>query len=160
MLVKNITLITRIFKTGTYCVIVEIIFQHMSQMLLKVLRHRPQYRDVTFGELTAIDGSSPCKWECKCSCGRTTSREFILTRSCGHLETEKLLPSKIVDISGQKFGELTSIEPFFHPTRKRVAWHCLCSCGKEYDAVATDLTSGDVISCGHLSQSYNVATAT
>lgn len=76
----------------------------------------------------------------------------LFSRSCGHLETEKLLPSKIVDISGQKFGELTPIEPFFHPTRKCVAWHCLCSCGKEYDAVATDLTSG---SCGHLSQSYN-----
>lgn len=174
-----ITLITRISnpnKTGTYWAAQCDCGNYFPAYVPNVvkgrqkscgcLKHRPRYRDVTgqtFGELTAIrhiDGSAPCKWECRCSCGRTTIVQAGNlfsghTRSCGHLETEKLLPSKMVDISGQKFGELTPIEPFFHPTRKRVAWHCLCSCGKEYDVVATDLTSGDVISCGHLSQSYS-----
>lgn len=116
MLVKNITLITRISnpnKTGTYWAAQCDCGNYFPVYVVKSLADRPQYRDRHLANLLLL---APCKWECRCFCGRTTIVQAGNlfsghTRSCGHLETEKLLPSKMIDISGQKFGELTPIEP-------------------------------------------------
>ena len=55
-----------------------------------------------------------------------------------------------VDIRGQKFGELTAIEPTDKRRGSYVIWRCRCSCGKEVFATAKDLRSGNTKSCGHI----------
>lgn len=46
----------------------------------------------------------------------------------------------IIDITGQKFGLLTAV----NPTKKngRSAWHCKCDCGNECDVDSSNLRSG------------------
>lgn len=55
---------------------------------------------------------------------------------------------KAVDISGQKFGELTAIEPTDKRVDGKIVWRCVCSCGKDVFATARDLRSGNTKSCG------------
>ena len=52
-----------------------------------------------------------------------------------------------IDLTGQRFGRLTVL----HEAPKkgiRIAWHCLCDCGKTTDVVASSLRSGTTKSCG------------
>lgn len=58
--------------------------------------------------------------------------------------------STLIDITGQKFGELTVLK--YVGDRK---WLCQCSCGKQKIVRKNDLTSGKVKSCGHLSNRGN-----
>ncbi len=56
---------------------------------------------------------------------------------------------KINNLTGEKFGRLTAIEP----TKRRdskgsVYWRCKCSCGNEKEVTEDSLTSGNIISCG------------
>lgn len=55
--------------------------------------------------------------------------------------------SKLIDLSGQRFGRLTVIErkgtQCGHPT-----WRCLCDCGEETIVASNHLRSGAVTSCG------------
>lgn len=54
--------------------------------------------------------------------------------------------SKIIDLTGQRFGILTAQYHTYHNGRS--AWHCLCDCGTEKDIDANNLRSGKVQSCG------------
>lgn len=53
---------------------------------------------------------------------------------------------KIIDITNQKFGYLTVL----NPTRLngRFAWHCKCDCGNEIDVDSGNLRTGKTKSCG------------
>ncbi len=53
-----------------------------------------------------------------------------------------------VDITGQRFGELTAIEPTEKRRNNCIIWRCQCSCGKEVFVTAKDLRSGNTTSCG------------
>lgn len=53
-----------------------------------------------------------------------------------------------VDITGQKFGMLTAIEPTDQRKNKKIVWRCLCDCGREVFATAKDLRSGNTQTCG------------
>lgn len=56
--------------------------------------------------------------------------------------------SELVDISGQKFGFLTAIEPEPKgPKRRR--WVCICDCGKSMLAHGSSLRNGSKKTCGH-----------
>lgn len=57
---------------------------------------------------------------------------------------------KALDLTGQKFGELTVIEKSQIRKSNRITWHCKCSCGKEVDVIGNSLTAGHTKSCGHL----------
>ncbi|MDT2909320.1 hypothetical protein [Lactococcus lactis] len=57
--------------------------------------------------------------------------------------------SKIIDLTGQRFGKLIAIEK----TNKRssgggIIWRCRCDCGNEKNVVSGNLTSRHVRSCG------------
>ena len=60
--------------------------------------------------------------------------------------------SKLKDLTGQKFGELTVIERAEDKLRNNggmvVRWKCKCSCGTEKVIEAYSLTSGRTTSCG------------
>lgn len=58
------------------------------------------------------------------------------------------MPKKL-DLTSQKFGRLTVIEPA--PNKgKRTQWKCRCDCGKECVVSTDNLRSGTTLSCGCL----------
>ncbi len=60
------------------------------------------------------------------------------------------------DLTNQKFGRLTVIEPIYVYNNKyckyQKKWHCVCDCGKHKNVLTYDIRSGKVKSCG----CYNV----
>ena len=88
-------------------------------------------------------------WHCKCACGADVevSSQMLVhgkTRSCGCL--------LVKNIAGEIFGKLRAISP----TEKRseggrdIFWNCICECGNETKALAGELKSGRLKSCGCL----------
>ena len=65
--------------------------------------------------------------------------------------------SKVIDLTGQRFGRLTVVEKEgsreYRPGRCRIYWRCKCDCGNECSAHTTDLRAGKVKSCGCLKRS-------
>ena len=128
-------------------------------------RIRSRALDLTgkrFGSLTALErldqkqGSS-WLWKCKCDCGNiTTASASALSggrvQSCGCMQTTRLRASR--DVTGEHFGRLTAL----YPTEKRayggVVWICACECGKEVEVPLSQLTSGNVQSCGCLKKDH------
>ena len=55
--------------------------------------------------------------------------------------------SRPIDLTGKTFGRLTAQYYVGSKNGKRM-WHCVCSCGREVDVTAYDLTSGHTRSCG------------
>ena len=63
--------------------------------------------------------------------------------------------SKLIDLTGQKFYELTVIGQAPADKWGRTRWNCICSCGKPVIATGYDLKNGRHKSCGH-DRKYNV----
>lgn len=109
-------------------------------------------RGQKFGELTAIEPTDKRRgsyiiWRCRCSCGKevfATAKDLRAgnTKSCGHILR--------ANITGQRFGRLTAIEPTDRIVRSGVVWRCICDCGNETFVTVKDLRSGNTKSCGCL----------
>ncbi len=125
----------------------------------------------TIGRLTVVErigskrhnGRSNIVWRCLCTCGfetflTTNTIRNGSTRSCGCLmrETSSRIgrlhppPPTSLDLTGQTFGLLTAISPTKKRRRHCVVWQCLCACGNHREVATTDLSTGDVRSCGCL----------
>ncbi|MBQ8577036.1 MAG: hypothetical protein IJ449_03585 [Clostridia bacterium] len=52
------------------------------------------------------------------------------------------------DLTGQKFGLLTAMEPLRSEGRRGVIWRCVCDCGREKEVPAMYLRNGHTQSCG------------
>lgn len=112
----------------------------------------------TFGLLTVVgreeSRNGRSRWLCRCTCGG----EKIVTahdlkagkvKSCGCLAHRR--NKNAVDISGQRFGRLTALEPTENRDRRgNVYWRCRCDCGNEIEATEYNLVSGSCKSCGCL----------
>lgn len=59
-----------------------------------------------------------------------------------------MIPPKVDDKTGRKFGRLTVVELL--RTQRHAVWRCLCECGREVAVAAGSLTSGHTRSCGCL----------
>ena len=100
-------------------------------------------------------------WECKCGiCGNlfiTRSADISNghTKSCGcyqRIQHKKAMTEKIgkyiKDLTGQKFGKLTAIQPTDQRNSNRaVIWECKCDCGETAYVSSVTLLRGQ-ISCG------------
>lgn len=93
-------------------------------------------------------------WRCACDCGG----EILLDTRCLQRGTvtdcgcvSKVRPGQ-KDISGQRFGMLTAIEPTGETRYGTAVWRCLCDCGGEICAPLHQLTAGYRKSCGCLSR--------
>jgi hypothetical protein len=54
------------------------------------------------------------------------------------------------DLTGQKFGRLTALEPTDKRKGTSVVWQCECECGNICEVRSTSLTTGNTKSCGCL----------
>ena len=60
-----------------------------------------------------------------------------------------------LDLTGQRFNNLTVIEVADKIKNKGTLWRCRCDCGAETTALTNDLTSGHTKSCGCLKHKPN-----
>lgn len=89
------------------------------------------------------------RWLCRCQCG---TERYVLEKSllyggsfsCGCTRQESLSKS----LWGQTFGELTVVDKADIHGKGGVWWKCRCSCGREYDVLATLLITGKKKHCG------------
>lgn len=58
--------------------------------------------------------------------------------------------SKLIDLTGQRFGKLTVIEMVGMRRDRRATWKCQCDCGRETTVCGKELRNGDTKSCGCL----------
>lgn len=102
-------------------------------------------------------------WHCICDCGNACvimGSHLISghTKSCSCRQTSKLVPKKVRDLSGMRFGMLTVVKRM--PNRQigknsRVNWQCICDCGKITNVLGLLLTNGRVKSCGCTQMSHS-----
>jgi hypothetical protein len=124
----------------------------------------------TFGRLTVESkigsvsigqGRWAIAWNCACECGSVVAvpsnrLRTGKTRSCGCLLrdfTRELArghkrTTRQVNLSGNRYGRLTAIEPTDRRAGSSIVWKCACDCGTEVFAPSTGLRSGDNTSCG------------
>lgn len=89
-------------------------------------------------------------WNCTCDCGNTGvyMGKYLRngdTKSCGCQKYDSAGLVQAIDISGQRFGRLTTQYISSRSPRK---WHCICDCGNEVDVLTNLLVSGRTSSCG------------
>lgn len=108
-----------------------------------------------FGRLTVIDrsddvGRNPA-WRCACDCGnetivRSTELKNGSTKSCGCYGRERSSESKLIDLTGKKYGDLTVIRKVGRECHSSL-WECKCICGAICYVRGNQLRGHTVIGC-------------
>lgn len=114
-----------------------------------------------FGRLIVIERSSEknsdgsFKWLCRCTCPKgkellvsTTNLRLGRVESCGCLRSE----AQRIDLTGQRFGRLTAIEPTNIYDGTNIKWLCICDCGKRVTVSTGRLGTNKTKSCGCLAR--------
>jgi len=55
-----------------------------------------------------------------------------------------------IDLTNQRFGQLTVLYEIPERVNKKILWHCKCDCGKELNIIGSNLRKGNTKSCGCL----------
>lgn len=99
-----------------------------------------------FNKLTAIEYIGDSIWKCQCDCGEYRDVRITYLRNGRIKACEKCAKKASLkkDLTGQTFNEWT-VKEYVGDSY----WLCKCSCGKEKEVKAYDLTSGKSKSCGH-----------
>lgn len=125
-----------------------------------MVKVRKDLTGMTFGFLTVLHQDEDCvtlkgkhlaKWVCRCKCGNIisvlgSSLRYGTTKSCG-CYLSQFNKTKLIDLTGQKFGRLTVIERLDSDV-KGTYWLCKCDCGNTNIVSASNLKRGSVQSCG------------
>lgn len=116
----------------------------------------------TFNKLTVLNFDHQNKktkqyyWKCICECGNICivyggHLKNGHTTSCGCYNKERIIETKFIDLSGQKFGKLTVIEKtgvkYFPSGTSDSIWLCKCECGNYKHILGASLRNG-TSSCG------------
>ena len=112
-----------------------------------------------FGRWTVLyrvkdEGNSSC-WKCRCDCGteRVVRKQHLKngrSQSCGCLHKEIVTNYHLLDITGQRFGNLIAIRPTNEKLGTSVIWECRCDCGNTCYVSVSHLKQGNNKSCGCL----------
>jgi hypothetical protein len=110
-----------------------------------------------FGMLTALEPTDQRKsnhivWRCRCDCGgeKLVSSQHLKNgnvTSCG-CAVSAANKQKIIDLTGQRFGRLTALEPTNQRLGNSTIWRCRCDCGNICYVASTNLRKGNTKSCG------------
>lgn len=55
----------------------------------------------------------------------------------------------VIDLTGQRFGNLVVVERDGHDTQGRISWLCDCDCMGEVVVTGNNLRTGNTTRCGH-----------
>lgn len=123
-----------------------------------------------FGRLTVIsrENSNDNKtlWKCQCDCGAIVicdggKLRKGLTRSCGCYAKEIASKTRLIDLTGETFGEWTVIKranDHITPKGTKIPkWICKCNCGTERKVFGAILRNGNSKSCGCITVSRGEA---
>ncbi len=91
-------------------------------------------------------------YRCSCNCGNyiNVNHSDLLsgnTKSCGCLNKE-LLHRRSIDLTNQRFGNLTVLEIGSGNVEGVLYWKCKCDCGNIINVPSRNLREGKTISCG------------
>lgn len=110
-----------------------------------------------FGRLVAVahDGfrRHSALWTCQCDCGnvaRVASGDLrgAHTLSCGCLKRERISQTKLLDLTGRRFGRLHVITRADDIGPGNARWMCRCDCGNFIVVRSPHLSRGKTKSCG------------
>ena len=92
-------------------------------------------------------------WKCRCDCGteRVVRKQQLKngrSQSCGCLHKEIVTNYHLLDITGQRFGNLVAIKPTKEKLGTSVIWECQCDCGNICTVSSNNLIQGKTASCG------------
>lgn len=124
--------------------------------------HLDNYVGRRFGHLFVLDrvddyisvgnGKHYVRYRCRCDCGTEKNILGLNLRTGGSVSCGCQRPHAFVDLSGQRFGNLTVVKrvnDYVNPSgRKLVRYLCKCDCGNEILALANILRMHEVLSCG------------
>ena len=110
------------------------------------------YGELTILEYLPADGTGKRKCLCRCSCGNICRVSFTNlktghTRSCGCL-TESRVRERLIQMVGQRYGNLTVIGLSRERRRSSPLLACRCDCGGSCLKTRHDLVGGKAKSCG------------
>lgn len=119
--------------------------------------NRKDYTGQKFGMLTFIarnkkkNKRGETQWKLQCDCGniihRTSDRVISgRIKSCGCLKHSKR------ELTGQKFGMITFVEPTKKRSGRSVVWKVQCDCGAIVFRPSSKITNGEHKSCGCLNR--------
>lgn len=109
-------------------------------------------KDITgnkFGLLTAIEYSGNEKWKCKCECGNIVYVTGTKLRRGDRTHCGCKKKTRLIDLTGQRFGRLTVTGRSNENRNGRVFWDCVCDCGKHISVSSANI-GRTVNSCGCL----------
>lgn len=114
-----------------------------------------RFHNLTVIKKAASKTGSSIKWECICDCGKTTyvttsNLRTGHTKSCGCLKNR----SNALDLKGERFGYLTVYKRIGSTPNRKALWRCKCDCGNFTNVRASDLRSGNTMSCGCMKQHF------
>ena len=94
-------------------------------------------------------------WLCECQCDNKTQQIIdgsVLRHnklySCNLCRGKIKYSVKNNDLTNQKFGCLTALEPTEERRYNQIVWKCICDCGSYINVASSKLKHGGVISCG------------
>jgi len=101
-----------------------------------------------FGLLTALyplRKAGRAMWRCRCDCGQEYDATSYYLRKgitwhCGCQRRK--------DLTNKKFNSLTALYPAGHSGHGGPYWVCRCDCGNMIEVESSQLTTGNVRSCG------------
>jgi hypothetical protein len=72
------------------------------------------------------------------------------TKAAKCFEPVRVLPARVKDVTGERFGKLVAVEFGWVPNGKArtAGWHCRCECGGSTVVRGSDLRRGTIKSCG------------
>ena len=123
------------------------------------------YKGRRVGRLLVIEevpqrqGNFVC-WLCLCDCGNKVVRDSgylrqVGTASCG-CYTAEFHHMQRRDITGQRFGKLTALEPTEKTKRTSVVWKFRCDCGRIVEKPVSEVTkkTNPTTTCGCSKMGY------